>query len=1053
MKKYTIPTIILILCMILPVNIYGQNFGQNKVQYRLFDWRYIRSPHFEVYYYAGEKELAEFTADVSEKSYEQISKHLRWTLQKPISIIVYNSHNDFQQTNVTLAYMAEGIGGVTELFKNRVVIPFEGSYDDFRHVIHHELVHAVINDMVYGGSIQSIISGRQRLQIPLWVNEGLSEYLSSEWDTRADLIIRDLALHEYMPHVRELDYYMAYKGGQSVWRFIASTYGREKIGEIFLAMKRSQNAEKGFIRALGMDFDDLTKKWHTYLKKEYWPDITGRDAIEDISRKITSHKELKNYFNIAPAISPDGSKLAILSDRKGYADIFLVDILSGEEIRKVVKGNRSIDFEELKWLRPGISWSPDGKTLLLATKSGKRDALHMIDLETGKSEKISFDFDGLFTAAWSPDGKKIAFIGNKGQASDLLLYDLDTRELTYLTHDVFSDTEPSWSPDGEWIAFVSDRQEYYGELLPATRDSLLKVKMFDRDYRHTDIYKVSVSTKKVEAVTRTSYNETSPVWANSMPVMFYTADSNGIWNIFRHNLESGETYPVTNVLTGVQQLSMSKNDKTLVFTGYSENGWDIFSISDPLSLGPKKVPESQYHKIMGNKDMITDLRVDRATSGGSYVMGNEYSSYIFAPNYESYNIGFKSAGKDTLTTDSKVFDGDTTYSSMPYKTRFTLDLVSGNLYISNVFGGQGMTYFAWSDIMGDHQIYVGTEMVISLENSDYYLSYAYLKQLTDFYFTGYQTANFFNVGYNSIARLRNYGMIFQTSRPFSRFNRIDLGISWSTIGYEIWEDFGEEYVVTSKDGFSVVLPSISYVFDNSASSFTGPVDGTRYNFSFHASPEKVNPEIAFNTAKLDVRKYFLVNKQYTFAFRAMAGKSWGKDPQKFFLGGLPYWLFGRGETKGVKDNSQFRSSILDTTRQSLQDIYFTEYATPVRGARYAERTGYNVFLANIEFRFPFINYLALGFPAKAIFGNIRGHTFIDFGAAWDSFDEFSDSDLMYDRYGNSIARNSSPWIVGTGMGMKINLGYFLLRIDMAWDVNPGLNFTRPQYYFSLGGDW
>ena len=85
--------------------------------------------------------------------------------------MVYNSHNDFQQTNVISEYLEEGIGGVTELFKNRMVIPFEGNYRMYRHVIHHEMVHAVLNDMFYGGSIQSIISNNIRLQLPMWFNE------------------------------------------------------------------------------------------------------------------------------------------------------------------------------------------------------------------------------------------------------------------------------------------------------------------------------------------------------------------------------------------------------------------------------------------------------------------------------------------------------------------------------------------------------------------------------------------------------------------------------------------------------------------------------------------------------------------------------------------------------------------------------------------------------------------------------------------------------------------------------------------------------------------
>ena len=135
-----------------------EDFGKNKVQYTKFNWYYIQSDHFDIYFSDGGDYLAEFTAAAAESAYTSISKSFRYQLVNRVPIIIYNSHNDFQQTNVVSEYLEEGIGGVTELFKNRVVLPFEGEYKKFRHVIHHELVHAVINDMFYGGSIQSIIA-------------------------------------------------------------------------------------------------------------------------------------------------------------------------------------------------------------------------------------------------------------------------------------------------------------------------------------------------------------------------------------------------------------------------------------------------------------------------------------------------------------------------------------------------------------------------------------------------------------------------------------------------------------------------------------------------------------------------------------------------------------------------------------------------------------------------------------------------------------------------------------------------------------------------------
>ncbi|GIS56318.1 MAG: hypothetical protein CM1200mP1_02560 [Candidatus Neomarinimicrobiota bacterium] len=166
------------------------------------------------------------------------------------------------------------------------------------------------------------------------------------------------------------------------------------------------------------------------------------------AQRLTDHKKQKNFYNVSPTVSPDGSHIAVLSDRSGYMDIYLLDAISGKKVKRVIKGNRSIDFEELKFLQPGINWSPDSKKIVIAAKAGSSDALYLIDVKSGKQEKIPFQLDGVFTAAWSPDGNKLAFVGNEGGASDIYSYDLLSKVLNNLTNDVYSDTEPSWSPDG-----------------------------------------------------------------------------------------------------------------------------------------------------------------------------------------------------------------------------------------------------------------------------------------------------------------------------------------------------------------------------------------------------------------------------------------------------------------------------------------------------------------------------------------------------------------------------------------------------------------------------
>ncbi|MEK7671212.1 MAG: biopolymer transporter Tol, partial [Bacteroidota bacterium] len=323
-------------------------FGKNKVQYTKFNWFYIQTDHFDIYFSEGGDKIAEFTAAAAESAYASISKSFRYQLVNRVPIIVTNSHNDFQQSNVVGEYLEEGIGGVTELFKNRVLLPFEGNYKQFRHVIHHELVHAVVNDMFYGGSIQSIIANNITLQLPLWFNEGIAEYEAQKWETDSDMFLRDATVHEYLPPINRLGGYFAYRGGQSLWWYIANKYGQQKIGDILNRIKSTRSVEAGFRGAVGLGLEELNERWQKEMKVIYWPDIAKREEPGDYARRLTEHKKDGNFYNTSPALSPQGDKLAFISDRSDYLDVFVMSTIDGKILDKVVDGQTTSDFEELK---------------------------------------------------------------------------------------------------------------------------------------------------------------------------------------------------------------------------------------------------------------------------------------------------------------------------------------------------------------------------------------------------------------------------------------------------------------------------------------------------------------------------------------------------------------------------------------------------------------------------------------------------------------------------------------------------------------------------------
>src|SRR4051812_5968696 len=201
------PLFVALLCaasLPLPFPLAAQYFGQNKVQYRAFDFQSIQTEHFDVYYYSDERGGALDAARMAERAYARLSRILHHNFQSRKPIILYASQSDFQQTNVVDA-SGEGLGGVTEFFKHRAVLPFTGSYADFEHVLQHEMVHQFQYDVYSrgrpGGGMQTLVA----VNPPLWFMEGMAEYLSlGPINPETAMWLRDAALEGNLPTLEQM---------------------------------------------------------------------------------------------------------------------------------------------------------------------------------------------------------------------------------------------------------------------------------------------------------------------------------------------------------------------------------------------------------------------------------------------------------------------------------------------------------------------------------------------------------------------------------------------------------------------------------------------------------------------------------------------------------------------------------------------------------------------------------------------------------------------------------------------------------------------------------
>ncbi len=1030
------PWVILALCVLCarPAEAQvGSIFGKNKVEYKNFDWKFIQSPHFDVYFYQGGRELAEFTADHAESALDSIERVVKYDITNRIAILVYNSHNDFQQTNAVGEFLPEGVGGVTELLKNRVVIPFEGDFELFRHVIHHELTHAVINDMFAGGTYQSLLTGGG-MEIPSWMNEGLAEYNSLHGlDIETDMYMRDAVLNEAVPSLARLGGYVQYRVGQTMYWYIDERYGPDKVGELLQRIKASRSVDAGFRSTFGLSVSEFGDKFLAGLKVLYFPDIARYADPNDYADPIADHKKLDDFMNVSPEISPQGDLVAFISDRSGYYDVYVQSLSQPKDIKKVLGGGgTSANFEELHLLTPGLSWSPDAKRLALASKAGESDAIFLLDINGGKQERLpNIDLDGIQGLKWSPDGKFIALVGIRNGQSDIYIYDLDQKQLRNLTNDAFADHEPAWTADSKSIYFSSEREVNLGVgQYPLSRAGSVNFESPNRD-----LYRYDLTANTVTRITSTpNANEYYPLLTKDNHLL-YISNANGINNIYTANADGSNAHPITNSVSKIDQISISSDGSKLCFSTMHKGGYDIFMLRSPLERHVDTLPLTEYRTNNGGhlvSRIDTSLKSgkDQDTAKGYGNVGVDLHDYVFSQNpaIERGTHGLRDQRMPAeVVTNYK--DSSGRYYVHPYRTVFTPDVIIGSAGYTGYYGLQGTTQMLFSDELGNQQIFFATNLILDLRNSDYLLAYYNLANRVNWGLQGYHSAAFLQEASDPdaplelypVARFTSTGLAAMASYPLSRFSRVDFTVT----GAVFQKDLIVSENVPTKNAYAV-FPQVNYVHDDALYSYFYPIGGSRFNIGLAAAPPIANNWLGFVTPSLDLRHYLKITNSFSFATRITGAASFGSTPQHFFIGGVDNWINRFYKTQGFPINDP-------------QDFAFFTPGLPLRGFAYDEKIGTHYAIANLELRYPF-PIIVGGFPL-AFFGD----SFLDAGTAWNN------SVYLFQRGpdGNWITRDL---LMSAGTGIRTYLLGFYTHFDIAWTTNLS-TWSRPNYIISLGEDF
>lgn len=1094
----------LIAVLIFAGGIFSQEtyFGKNKVRYKDFKWKYIQTRHFDIHFYENSYETAEFAAAVVESAYAEISHELNYNLQQRIPLFIYNSHNDLQQTNIISILIPEGLQGVTEASKKRMVVHFNGSYEDFRHLLHHELTHGVVYDMLYGNLITSLISTRRLFSPPIWFAEGYAEYSSRHgWDVFSDMYVRDATINNYLYPPWALGGYGAYKQGQAMIKYIADKYGEKKIGEILYKGKRYFTMSKTLKETIGVDEKEFWEEFSKEMKRRYWPDIADRKEVNEVATQLTHSREDGSFFNEGPIYTPDGERIAIFTDRWDYEEIVLIAAEDGELLERMVKGSKSADLESLHSYVSGMSFSPDGTKMVFVAKSKGEDALMFYNVDKGGIYKRKkFGFHNILSPDWSPDGKKIVFTALRSYKRDVFVYDVETEDIQQLTDDRFDDVNPTWYKDSKSLIFCSDRPHPVNPDV----DSLAEAQVYayhhvlmpgDFEYGFYNLFSLNTVTKDIQPLKVGQGQNKDPDISPDGNKVAFISSRNGIDNIYIAYLDSTDAegnlknYAVTDIITGIKSVCWSPDNKNLAFEAFHRGAYDVFVMNEIVPAGDNgKLTNTAFanseYDLLKRKDepervdLAKQNKIDVAPNEDLLGVGEEYEKYKVEP--ESLAVADSASQKETdstatskdIPTETGIHDGDfvfvskekkdpldtlmldiprspdsikpveepAKFDSIPiprpgedyvikdYKTKFTPDFIGGGIGYDTFFGLRGQTFFVFSDYLGNHQILLATDLVNTIDQSNIQAYYLYNKMRTGIGVGLFHTKNFYLDESDHLFSDRFYGFQFFARRPFSVFSRVDFTLSQYFINRQYY-DFNDP---RQDRNSQVSTAELSWVFDNIVWGITGPLNGRRMRFDLEAGVNLFDAgDIEFYSAELDWRKYIHFGKNYSFAMRTSGAYSLGRTPKLYFLGGTTNWIGNR---------------TLDAKVYEVENLYFADVVTPLRGTPYYDLSGDRYGLVNFEFRFPMIEYFVLRFPITMVLSQVQGALFVDVGSAWYGSD-FKGATSQNGKFRLEDIKS------GFGFGMRANLGIFVLRYDLAWATNLNTISKKSTSYFSFGADF
>ena len=322
-------TIILFLCLLMTKFIFAQasweQYGQNRVQYRTFDWNYFDSTHFRTFYYDQGKANARYALKMAESELQHIVYMMGGRLNKKLNIIIYNSFSDYRQTNIGRKNenINDANSGKIEIVGENIPVYFDGDHNHLKQQIIKGVSSVIKDNMLFGDNIKEVVKNAIKMNLSEWYTLGYVSYIANEWTPEMQAEVSNIINQKTAGNIDEIGNLNATLIGHSFWRFIALQYGENQISNLLYLTRYRKSIHNSIQLVLKKPFKEISAEWKSFYSNHASENLSNNDTIRTILATIKLNKEA-SYSNIS--VSPTGKEIAYVEKKDGQYSIKLYNV-------------------------------------------------------------------------------------------------------------------------------------------------------------------------------------------------------------------------------------------------------------------------------------------------------------------------------------------------------------------------------------------------------------------------------------------------------------------------------------------------------------------------------------------------------------------------------------------------------------------------------------------------------------------------------------------------------------------------------------------------------